>query len=136
MEDGKQLPKREGRTRGVGQSPERKSKGNEGSGPPIGNPDSSIEVVGVFRGYRRPQWRGRDLRLAALNRLVTSSRSSQSIRWLGLPIGDPDPSIESSIDLGIGARQSAIPTPPPRSSVPTEDAGDLGERVKVTNWRP
>ncbi|PKI61406.1 hypothetical protein CRG98_018214 [Punica granatum] len=32
-------------------------------------------------------------------------------------------------------RQSAIPTPPLRSSVPTKDTGDLGGGVEVVDWR-
>ncbi|PKI49456.1 hypothetical protein CRG98_030148 [Punica granatum] len=35
------------------------------SGPPIGDPDTSTEVVGAHRGHRRPRWRGRGSRLGA-----------------------------------------------------------------------
>ncbi|PKI39198.1 hypothetical protein CRG98_040404 [Punica granatum] len=39
--------------------------GRLGLGPPIGDPNPSTEVAGVFRGYRLPWWRGRGRELAA-----------------------------------------------------------------------
>ncbi|OWM86357.1 hypothetical protein CDL15_Pgr010699 [Punica granatum] len=47
----------------------------EGSGPPIGNPDPSTEVSGAHRGRRRPRWRGRGRRLAAPNPELNGDKS-------------------------------------------------------------
>ncbi|PKI26335.1 hypothetical protein CRG98_048976, partial [Punica granatum] len=47
--------------------PKRKSKRDEGSGPPIGNLDPSTKVAGAHRGHRRPRWRSRGRLLAAPN---------------------------------------------------------------------
>ncbi|OWM73536.1 hypothetical protein CDL15_Pgr026635 [Punica granatum] len=87
-------------------TPTRRSPVDSGSGPPIGDPDTSTEVADVLCGHRRPRWRGRGRQLPAStpNRPRTPSRSPRWIRGRG--------------------RQSATPTLPPRSPVPTEVTGD------------
>ncbi|PKI71891.1 hypothetical protein CRG98_007750 [Punica granatum] len=79
-----------------------------GLGSPIGNPDPSIEVVGVLCECRRPWWRGQGRRLAAPtpNLPETSDSESPVDSGLGLPIGDSDPSIEAAgVLCGYGRPQ-------------------------------
>ncbi|PKI34800.1 hypothetical protein CRG98_044817 [Punica granatum] len=81
----------------------RKSKGNEGSGPPSDNPNPSTVVAGTHGRRRRPRCRGQGCRLVAPtpNRLGTSDWRGRGHRLessidsrLGPPSGDPDPSTE------------------------------------------
>ncbi|PKI45479.1 hypothetical protein CRG98_034134 [Punica granatum] len=69
---------------------------NSGLGPPISDPDPSIEVADVLCGYRRPRWRGQGHRLVAPtpNLSGTSHLKSSVYSRLGPPIGDPEPSTE------------------------------------------
>ncbi|PKI79491.1 hypothetical protein CRG98_000122 [Punica granatum] len=82
------------------------------------DPSPSTEVAGTHRGLRRPRWRGRGSRLEA-----------STLNRLGIP------SQRFSVDSGLG-RQSAIPTPPPRSPASSVGASDLGGRVDVADWQP
>ncbi|PKI43789.1 hypothetical protein CRG98_035800 [Punica granatum] len=55
--------------------------------------DSSTEVACILRGYRRPRWRGRSCRLAALTLELTGDSELEFPFDLRV-IGDPNPSIE------------------------------------------
>ncbi|OWM64328.1 hypothetical protein CDL15_Pgr014118 [Punica granatum] len=96
-------------------TPSRSSRSIRGLGPPINDPNPSTEIVGILREYRQPRWRG-----------------------LGSPIGGPNPRInrglESEFSINLQARR--LPTPPPRSPIPTEDASDLGGGVGIADCQP
>ncbi|PKI34449.1 hypothetical protein CRG98_045159 [Punica granatum] len=85
----------------------------EGSGLSISDPDPSIKVAGTHGGRQQLRCRGWGLQIRGL------------------------------LSIWGRGRQSATPTPSPRSPVPTEDADDLGrsirdlvEGVGVADWLP
>ncbi|PKI61810.1 hypothetical protein CRG98_017787 [Punica granatum] len=80
-------------------------------GPPINDPDPSIEVASVFCRYWQPRWRGRGHQLAA----STPNRP-----------GTPD--FEYPVDSGLG-----LSNPPPRSPESSVGTGDLGGGQSATS---
>ncbi|PKI47536.1 hypothetical protein CRG98_032126 [Punica granatum] len=98
----------------------RSSQSIRGLGPPIGDPDPSIEVASVLRGYRRPQWRGRGCQLAALARKSIRNFESESpVDWgVGAANWHPEP-----LDQGCRYPQRTLATsvegsrPPPSLSI-------------------
>ncbi|PKI48672.1 hypothetical protein CRG98_030932 [Punica granatum] len=72
------------------------AKRGKGPGLSVGNPNPTTKVVCIHRGCRRP-WRwGRGLKLAAPTPESTgiSNSRSRSIRGLGPPIEDLDPTLK------------------------------------------
>ncbi|PKI64100.1 hypothetical protein CRG98_015544 [Punica granatum] len=70
----------------------------KGSEPLFGDPDPTTEVTCTHRGCQRPwRWgRGRKLAAPTTELIGISKLRSRSIRKLGLPIGNLDPTLEVS----------------------------------------
>ncbi|PKI45736.1 hypothetical protein CRG98_033869 [Punica granatum] len=126
---------------------ERKSKGKEELGRRsrssasfvgISNPDPSIEVASVLRGYRRPRWRGRGRRLAARKSIKISDLKSP-VSFMstgdlngGVEVADWRPQSANRFRTSTRSPRSiglAAPTLPTRSSASSVSTGDLGGGV-------